>query len=125
MTQIPVHRPGLRKRESPKSREGFGPPDLVSVAAQPMCGIGEPELQITPKIDLRIVAEGSLADLPLRICGMELGPAIALSRLSHGDTVRRRLPICRAAFGELRKINELHNLNPYPIKRYLQLSAPR
>jgi hypothetical protein len=120
----PVHRPGLRSQESPKSQEGLGPPDLVSVGAQAMCGIGEPELQIAPKIGLRIARQRSLADLPLWICGVELGPAIALSRLSHGDTVMRPLPICRAAFGELRKIYELHNLNPYPIKRTLQLPAP-
>lgn len=79
-----------------------------------MCGIGEPELQIAPKIGLRIARQCSLADLPLWICGVELGPAIALSRLSHGDTVMRPLPICRAAFGELRKFYELHNLNLYP-----------
>ena len=123
MTRNPVHRPGPRKRESPKSREGLGLPDVVSVGTQAMCGIGEPELQIAPKIGVRIVRQCSLADLALWTCGVELGPAIALSRLSHDDTVMRPLPTCRAALGELGKIYELHNLNPYPIKRNLQLSA--
>jgi hypothetical protein len=86
---------------------------LVSVAAQAMCGIGEPELQITPKIGLRTIRQHPLADLALWPIGVELTPAIGVGRLCNGDTVMRPLHTCHATPGKLRKIYKSHNLSLY------------
>lgn len=76
-----------------------------------MRGIGEPELQVAPKIGLFNVRRHAGVNLALWPLGVKLGPAIADRRLSHGETVRFRLTTGRPAPGELRKIDEFHNLN--------------